>query len=257
MRIFQICSKAYIDTLARSTLLVTLSVLCLYLYGCGTQSTSNAADIRTATAATDEVTTSSDVIAEDKELKIPTATPEILQYSKHPAWSASADVEERVFLADVVVRADLLHAEAKVRTELSEEGVAPTYLPVNEFRIRVNEYLKGSGPSEIFVDSFITHTYLQSEDAMSRAEKTLARRTDTWDTHEAVLFLAQPTYIELSRHSYEEPDGLYHFVNPIPHRFGGYYLDDLTKAWLPVSETDSAGDTLLLLDPKQVATLSL
>ena len=60
---------------------------------------------------------------------------------------------------------------------------------MNELRFTVQEYLKGSGASEVVIVVRDEDTHVSQGEALSRAQDRLKQRQTTWDEREAVLFM--------------------------------------------------------------------
>ena len=101
-------------------------------------------------------------------------------------------LEEVMLGSEVIARVDYLRNQGSV---VYERG---WWLALLEFRFRVHEYLKGSGPDEI--GAFIVAGYRTEADAQ-RATTLLADAHDAqWDDREAIVFLNYPGEIELPDH---------------------------------------------------------
>ena len=113
-------------------------------------------------------------------------------------------LEEIAVEADVVARVNLLRVSTSTdiwwmdyREGLEREAAYPgpnvtRYVGTLDYRFRVVEYLKGTGDSEIVarvndLDPYYGHP--TREEAQANADALLADRDDSWDRHEAIVFL--------------------------------------------------------------------
>ena len=162
--------------------------------------------------------------------------------SQFPAeFLVPPSLDEQIFISKVIVRASLKSVSPKAETVPSkDEGVAPTYRPVQELRFTVHEYLKGSGPSELLVVARDDHTYVKSADALKAAKKTVDERVTTWDDRQAVLFLGdpwgKPYPADGASGSSATPALQFAHSSMQLSRFD-YSLDTLSRSWLPASAT--------------------
>ena len=102
-------------------------------------------------------------------------------------------LEEVILGSEVIARVDYLRNQGSVVSY--DRG---WWLALLEFRFRVHEYLKGSGPDEI--GAFIVAAYETEADAQ-RATTLLADAHDAqWDDREAIVCLNYPGEIELPDH---------------------------------------------------------
>ena len=95
--------------------------------------------------------------------------------------------EEMVLLYDTIVRADLLGMTTSTLA-MSDENDSG-WAAALEFRFRVHEYLKGSGPNEVV--GIVTDEGWHATEAVARAQlERLASGHDTrWDGRQAIVFL--------------------------------------------------------------------
>ena len=150
---------------------------------------------------------------------VPTSPPEAHAsgLNRDHVGAATASIEERIWLSDVVVRANLQSAAAGLLT------------------FRAVEYLKGTGPS----------TFKVSADTDGRPA--------TWDTQEAVLFLKTAaqgasgwagtsafvfTDTTTWRYGPERPEDSYAGTLP-----AGYTVDSRNPVWVPLSSGGAGGAT--------------
>ena len=147
---------------------------------------------------------------------VPTATPhQPVDYStidRDHYGKATASLEERVYLADVVVRARLVSAASDVLT------------------FTAIEYLKGGGPDTITVRASTTN------------------RDTQWDDQDAILFLsplddesADFAFTDTTEWDYWESWGVpidapYNYTGDLPE---GYHVRSRNPVWLPID--NSAG----------------
>ncbi len=144
----------------------------------------------------------------------PTTTPTIPATTEtlgieQPNWwvTATDSVEERIFEADVIVRATLLST-----------GDGP-------LRFRAVEYLKGTGAAEFQVNA------------------STSQRNTSWDDREALLFLSLPDADGASGASTPDrfqftPPSLSPYKGDLPE---GYSVDKRNPVWLPQEQSISSG----------------
>ena len=159
-------------------------------------------------------------------------------------------VEQKILRNHVIVRATM--------TSLSSEAVLDDadgkYRAVLKFNLKVHEYLKGTGPSNIvavWVDGWSYDTQTEAED---RKASILVRRDGQWDDREAVIFL----YDGAGRLGTVLDGQLKladHFLLAVGHQYFSndrYSLHSSTdREWLPAASSTSAasgGDREFLLD---------
>ena len=185
----------------------------------------------------------------ERELLVPTATPEIV-LAINPPWRVSPSLEEQIFTSDVIVRASLLSATAGTETVPSAVCVAPTYRAVQELRFSTHEYLKGTGPTEVIVVVRGDHTYLTEAEAQQAAVASVSRRNTTWDGREGVLFLntLQPPYAPTgasnsgaSGAARGAPSEAFAFtLSNYLQSAWEYDIGTLSRAWLPARDAGGA-----------------
>ena len=129
------------------------------------------------------------------EMVIPTVSPDVLHSRELLSGSGHGlgwrypgpeSIEETILEADVIARVDYLSN----RVSVAQDSIAQDsiwWVTILEFRFRVNEYLKGSGPAEI---GGIMYMYYETEaDARAAQALTGDAHDDRWDTREAIVFL--------------------------------------------------------------------
>lgn len=136
---------------------------------------------------------------------LPTPANDQLQGSLPPAHygAATASIEQRIYNADVVVRASLLS---------TKEG---------QLRFKAAEYLKGTGPTEFVVSV------------------TTDGRNSAWDSREAVLFLLRPESGTAGASDESNTGvGSFFFLETAEESYRGdlpvgYTVDTRNPVWLP------------------------
>ena len=170
----------------------------------------------------------------------PTPTPIITGYPPM-RWTVPPSLESQIFHSDVIVLATLMSVTTTVETVPSEDaGVAPTYRAVQELRFTVHEYLKGSGPNVLLVIARTKGTFLTKADARKVADRTLTKRTTTWDDRRAVVFLRDPNkpYTSWGGASGASASAsrLGFTLQNYPLGEFEYSVDTLARTWLPASD---------------------
>ena len=98
-------------------------------------------------------------------------------------------LEESILISDTIARVELLSVSTSVRRYT---WASPTdrYVATLEFRFRVHEYLKGSGPNEI--TAFVTdntNPQATTEEAQKLLADVAARRPTQWDNRQAIVLM--------------------------------------------------------------------
>ena len=159
-------------------------------------------------------------------------------------------IEEIILESDAIARVELLSNGTSV-----EQADSTAWIGKLEFRFRVVQYLKGSGPNEI---TAFVHTIWDTE-AQARAslEKQSASHDTRWDDRDAIVFLQS-----------DWDEGLPSLPTAGRYRMGWMWAGDnedaytvasrWSKLWLPAAQSSSAGgnrgrsatasDPLFLLD---------
>ena len=109
------------------------------------------------------------------------------------------------------------------------------YRASHRFRFRVAEYLKGSGASEITVTARTLGTYGTEALALKAATDSLGERDTSRDTHEAVLFIWEPT-----------SSAEFRFLRSGPYPSLHYTIDTLNRVWLPAKDPPASGGRVFL-----------
>ena len=185
----------------------------------------------------------------------PTPTPIVHDYPDIK-WQVAPSLEEQIFTSSVIVRASLQSATATTETVPSDPGVAPTYLPVQELRFTVHEYLKGSGPTTLLVVVRGIHTYLSAAQAQADADFAVARRVTAWDDRQGVLFLQTPAepYTPAAAGggavgSASESSRQFTRSNFHREQEWDYSVETLSRAWLPARDAGGAAGSTGASDP--------
>ena len=152
-----------------------------------------------------------------------------------PPWEeywGSATIEEVILDSDTVARVELL--DSSTGTERIGDDQGHVWAANLEFRFRVLEYLKGSGPNEI--RAHVSEYYSTQAEAQAGLAAVVAAHDTRWDNRQAVVFL----------HSEGGP-GRYALGV-----VGGYLLSSIyEKRWLPAESTTTAagGDGRSVTEP--------
>ena len=162
--------------------------------------------------------------------------------SQFPAeFLVPPSLDHQIMQSKVIVRASLKSVSPKAETVPSkDEGVAPTYRPVQELRFTVHEYLKGAGPSELLVVARDDHTYAKSADALKVAKAAVDERVTTWDDKQGVIFLQDTwgkPYPENGASGSSATPALQFAHSSMQLSRFDYSLDTLSRSWLPASAT--------------------
>ena len=180
------------------------------------------------------------------ELQMPTPTAQILSQAINPIWYVPPSIDEQILTSAVIIRASLLSATAETETVSSDDGVAPTFRPLQKLRFTAHEYLKGSGPTEAIVIVRGEHTYLTEIEAQEVAEWTLSSRNTAWDGRQGVLFLRRSFPVEVQESSASGASGqtstqVFRFTmsNYEVQSEWDYSINSLSRAWLPSENTPS------------------
>ena len=207
----------------------------------------------------------------DPILRRPSPVPQIQHYLSNPIWEVSPSIDEQILVSDIIVLASFASAAAGVETVPGEEGVAPTYRPLQILTFRATEYLKGSGPTEFAVEvsegfrrggyldeGQYYEGYLSEAKALESATESLAQRNTVYDDRPGVLFLMGPLDSAASSESEASGTGTkegstqnecqstttkFNFVlsNPGVQSNFEYAIDTLSRTWLPAKEVPSGG----------------
>ncbi len=159
-------------------------------------------------------------------------------------YTGRESLAERILTADVIARVSLV-------TKRTSAAQRPGSLwgALLEFRFRVHEYLKGSGPSEIGGLVYIEYPGDDSEANARQAATQIADAHDSrWDDREAIVFLWL-----------DDPDSPPDIIPSYPRGSGQYWLGSMAlgpigeaytvasqyrQAWLPeVSQTQGQAGT--------------
>ncbi len=150
-------------------------------------------------------------------------------------------LEERILNANSIVRATMTSFSSEVVSD--PEG---RYRAVLKFSFSVNEYLKGSGPTNVVAVAVDGQSYDTRAEAEARKTVILKERDDQWDDREAIIFLFSVTtgFGSTLDALFQRAD---HFLLAVGNRYLGddrYSLHSTErKAWLPaaVSGTSASG----------------
>ena len=238
----------------------------------GETASSNEAMRVGAVAPTSEIASSSRVEHWDETTPADEAAPPSNMGQAHGFLSskrlAPAPLRLRIFKTTAIVRASLISSSATTVLYSAADGtgidkdtegsgeplpVDGEYRAVHSFRFRVTEYLKGSGASEIVVTAMSLGSHETEALAMQVAMDSLASRDTSRDTHEAILFLWEPT-----------SNNAFHFLWSGPYPLLHYTIDTLNRVWLPAKEppapvgvsssSDNSSRLFLMGDPVSGST---
>ena len=108
-------------------------------------------------------------------------------------YAGSSSLEESILSWDVIARASLVSTSTSVveRQDGNVQGLK-WYGAVLEFRFRVHEYLKGTGPNEI--GGLVYLDYESEAEAQQAAAQIASAHDDRWDDREAIVFLTERNF---------------------------------------------------------------
>ena len=195
-------------------------------------------------------------------LLVPTPIPEQIGSVTSPYDEfASNSLDHMILLSDTIVLVQPLDSvTASGKTIQSDDGVAPTYRPMLEFRFKVVRYLKGNGEAEIEVEAPARRTYVSLEKAGSHIDSLEKGHDNKWDDHEAILFLVSPR-TDLREFGAIEDGTTYHFTSSeafLDHPYDNQYsIDSHNKAWIPAIEPGGSSEAgadsqKFWVDPKPI-----
>ena len=179
-----------------------------------------------------------------------------------PPYLGNASLESRILESDVIARVSYLsHSQGSVMERPSE---FLQWTAVLEFRFRVHEYLKGTGPDEI---GGLVYLKFNAEPKAQAAAAQMAPGHDTrWAARQAIVFLKLPSS-EIEDHGAALPTASDQYVfGRMLYPASGYgWVDNYTissihrKLWLPVAQPPGASgmsdsNRLFLLDAPANAT---
>ena len=167
-------------------------------------------------------------------------------YVTSPRRHVPAPLRLKIFESTAIVRATLVSSAAATERYSAADGVGVDrdkesiedwwpqdgeYRASHRFGFRVAEYLKGSGALEITVAARTLGTYGTEAQALQAATDSLGERDTSRDTHEAILFLWEPT-----------SSAEFRFLRSGPYPSLHYTIDTMNRVWLPAKDTPAAGD---------------
>ena len=149
--------------------------------------------------------------------------------------------EEIILRSDTIARVEYLNNRTEVvRITFENEGRGDSvfWIARIEFRFRVHEYLKGSGPTEI--GAFTGMLYEHEEDARQMATLLPNLHDARWDDREAIVFLNYP---EERPWGPVGPDQYWlNYVGVYTKAFDRYSVASRhAKLWLPEATQGSTG----------------
>ena len=174
----------------------------------------------------------------------------------HSVAHSTPGLNERVYYADVIVRAKLIESDHKMEEIDTRYGIGHRFVLV--FRFEVLEYLKGTGNGELV--ALATGPGLpvfSTREAAEQLERELKKRGlplyDTrWDDREAIVF------------GYEREMAGWPWPGPLYWFGDDYSIDGYRRIWLPSAapltgrESDAVASQgmTFLLDPPDVSGVS-
>ncbi len=180
-----------------------------------------------------------------------------------PEYGGVESLEEVILQSDVIARVEYLSKRPSVQQgQAAWDASLKPWFPVLEFRFRVHEYLKGSGPNEI--GGLLFHWVSETE---TGARTTAGQMSDAhdprWDCREAIVFLQTEHVAGGSWYLRGDSASGQHWLGPMVGSsiWGGlqegYTVASIhRKAWLPEAgsggasgaRAGSASEKLFLLD---------
>ncbi len=166
-----------------------------------------------------------------------------------PDYSGPSSIEEQILFKNTVARVRLLGTSTTVAPFILSNPTRRGHSPVLEFRFRVLEYLKGTGPTEIIAVA-MGDEYDTEAEARSPLPALAEERDTRWDNLETIVFLHDfwdilPSTQQSNRY----------FLGAISYwwRGDGYTVASLHhKEWLPADVGEGAagesGEQRFLLD---------
>ena len=154
----------------------------------------------------------------------------------------TASLEEIIVGSDVIARARFVSASrASLNIVMTlpnaDRTVVSYYIPAMEYRFRMLEYLKGSGPNEVVAIVYERRgeTFQTAEGARLLGTNLVAERDTTWDSREAVVFLEDLSAIP----GFVAPADRYSLGSEIAHAIDSPHA----KSWLPTADAPSQTET--------------
>ena len=188
--------------------------------------------------------------------------------SFYMAYRGVETMEEAIIRSDVIARASYLSKRTYVKQVSSPGDSSPQWFPVLEFRFRVHEYLKGSGPNEIGGLVYVEWGTRTETEAQTVASQMASAHDSRWGSREAIVFL-QTVYPARGGQIDLRGDSDQHWVGPLlvgsmPYGLQeGYTVASIyRKAWLPEAAPSGGSrqvtvEKLFLLDvPSGDATIA-
>ena len=104
-------------------------------------------------------------------------------------YTGAIALEATVLKSDVIARVSLVSKRTAVVARLPGQTNGTEFAATLEFRFRVHEYLKGTGPNEI--GGLVYLSYWRENDATLGAAQIVNAHDSRWDSREAVVFLTK------------------------------------------------------------------
>ena len=158
------------------------------------------------------------------------------------APGGTASLEEIIVGSEVIARARFVSASrASLNIVMTlpnaDRTVVSYYIPAMEYRFRMLEYLKGSGPNEVVAIVYERRgeTFQTAEGARLLGTNLVAERDTTWDSREAVVFLQETSTIP----GFVTSADRYFLGSEIAHAIDSPHA----KRWLPTADAPSQTET--------------
>ncbi len=157
----------------------------------------------------------------------------------------------------VIVLASFIAVAGSTETVPGPPGEQPTYRPVLTWHFRADEYLKGSGPSEFYVEARAIggeefweggqrySGYLTETKAQAEADRLIRERNTAYDDRPGVLFLRGPLQQLPSGSRRSNSSNSFNFVllNTFGQSSFAVSVDSMSRSWLPYSNVPRDGGT--------------
>ena len=152
-------------------------------------------------------------------------------------YLGQSSLEERILASPVIVRARLGSATSTVESGPTNRGTKP--IAILEFHFRVQEYLKGSGGSDIVAVWNAGQLFDTRQEALASLPAIAVARDTSWDDREAIVFLQHSQTYLPSTQALERYylSGEHYFNNTLDdyYSLGSPY----NKLWLPAASVPS------------------
>ena len=230
-----VTTKTIVSLAGLAMLLVVAIVLAGYIHSTSRKSTEEPEKLVVVDVApmTPEATDSEKLVVVDVAPMTPETTETTLGHTP-VAYYGVVSLEELILESDIVARVELLGMSTSTSpyeyTKLDGSPGTSGCQNLN-FRFRVNEYLKGSGASEIVAVADTCHATLEQAQATTTMAETVSLHDPQWDSREAIVMLTRSgSQYRLGLVGRGGEESSYQ----IPSRH--------SKRWLPAAQT-TVGDT--------------